>query len=148
MLTILGSLIGFLSSLVPDLFKFFQQRQDNAQELAVLRLQIEAADKSHIHKMEAINAAADAAESATIYRTFYSGVKWVDALSGSVRPVITYGFFILYALVKLSMGYQIIELGGSLAEATVSIWSAEDHALFAGIISFWFGQRAMAKVRK
>ena len=27
------------------------------------------------------------------------------------------------------------------------LWTTEDHAIFAGIISFYFGQRAMSKLR-
>jgi len=28
------------------------------------------------------------------------------------------------------------------------LWTAEDQAIFAGIISFYFGQRAMSKLRQ
>ncbi len=54
------------------------------------------------------------------------------------RPVIAYSFFILYALVKV-MQFS--------ADMPWLLWTAEDQAIFAGIISFYFGQRAMAKLR-
>jgi hypothetical protein len=67
------------------------------------------------------------------------GIRWVDALNGTVRPVIAYSFFILYALVK---GMQFS------AGLPWLLWTEEDQAIFAGIISFYFGQRAMSKLRQ
>ena len=43
MITILASLLGFLGSTLPNIFKLFQDNQDKAQELAIMNLQIEYA---------------------------------------------------------------------------------------------------------
>lgn len=139
MLTLLGSLLGFITSLIPDIFKQVQDRRDKNHEVEILKLQIENARTLHQEKLQEINSYADISEAREIYKTYNSGVTWVDALNASVRPVIAYSFFFLYALVK----YMQYINGYSL-----QLWSEEDQAIFAGVISFYFGSRAMSKVRK
>lgn len=59
MLTILASLLGFFGPFVPELLKLFRQKQDNSQELAILKLQSENAAQAHTYKMSEINAQLD-----------------------------------------------------------------------------------------
>jgi hypothetical protein len=94
--------------------------------------------QGHANRLEEIHVEADIAESRALYRTYNTGIRWVDALNGTVRPVIAYSFFILYASVKI-MHFS--------ADLPWLLWSEEDQAIFAGIISFYFGQRAMSKLR-
>ena len=62
------------------------------------------------------------------------GVAWVDALRASVRPIITYAFFLLFASVKGSALYVLIAVEGLLlAEALPRIWDPETQALFAAV---------------
>ncbi len=137
MVTLLGSLLGFISSLIPDLFKQFQDKRDKNYELEVLKFQIENAKNGFKERLEEINTIADITESSVIYKTYNVGIAWVDGLNGSVRPVIAYCFFFLYACVKFLQYDQGLD-----------IWTDEDQAIFAGIISFYFGSRAMSKVRR
>jgi len=41
----------------------------------------------------------------------------------------------------------MVDLASPLPWHMEMLWSLEDQAIFAGIISFYFGQRAMSKVR-
>ena len=138
MMTLLGSLLGFISAAFPDLLKLFRDGQDRKHELTILRLQMEQQAQGHANRLEEIHVEADIAESRALYRTYNTGIRWVDALNGTVRPVIAYSFFMLYAVVKM-MQFS--------ADLPWLLWSEEDQAIFAGIISFYFGQRAMSKVR-
>jgi hypothetical protein len=73
-------------------------------------------------------------------------VKWVDGLRASVRPVITYAFFTLFTVVKASALYVLVsEEGLTVIQALPQIWDPETQALFAAVMSFWFGQRGLAK---
>jgi len=139
MVTLLGSLIGFISAAFPDLLKIWRDAADRKHELTILQMQMEQATQGHQQRLEEINAQADIAESRALYKTYYSGIRWVDALNGTVRPVIAYSFFILYAVVKLMQFF---------AGLPWLLWTPEDQAIFAGIISFYFGQRAMSKLRQ
>lgn len=139
MITLLGSLIGFLGAAFPDILKLFRERDDRKHELAVLDKQVEMQRLGYMQRLDEIQTQAGIAESQAIYKTYKTGIHWVDALNGTVRPVLAYAFFLLYAVVKL-MQY---EAAGTL----LILWNEEDQAIFAGIISFYFGQRAMHKLR-
>ena len=150
MLTLLGSLLGFLSSTFPDLLKLWQDRADRHHELAILDRQMEQMRLGHNQRLEAIGLEADIAESRALYQhdSQPSGVRWVDGLRASVRPVITYAFFLLFTAVKTSALIVLVnEQGMTLIEALPQIWDPETQALFAAVMSFWFGQRALAKLR-
>lgn len=138
MITLLGAIVGFISAAFPDLLKLFKDSQDRKHELTILKLQMEQQAQGHANRLEEIHVQADITESRALYKTFYSGIRWVDALNGTVRPVIAYSFFALYAVVKV-MQFS--------ADLPWLLWTEEDQAIFAGIISFYFGQRAMTKVR-
>ena len=150
MLTLLGSLLGFVSSTFPDLLKFWQDKQDRKHELQILDRQMEQMRLGHTQRLDEIAINADVSQSLALYKhdSQPSGVTWVDGLRASVRPIITYGFFILFAWVKLSAVVLLMNQGGlSINEALVQIWDGETQALFAGILSFWFGSRSLAKRR-
>ena len=150
MLTLLGSLLGFVTSAFPDLLGLFRDWQDRKHELAILDRQMEQMKLGHQQRLEEIEVQADIAESKALYRHDKAvGVAWVDALRASVRPVITYAFFALFASVKGSALYVLIAVEGLLlAEALPRIWDPETQALFAAVMSFWFGQRALSKLRE
>jgi len=145
MMTLLASAIGFIGSLFPELLKLYRDKQDRTHELTLLQLQLEQQKQGVSERLEEIRIATEASESTALYQTYRSGVAWVDALSGTVRPVLAYGFFVLYAVVK---GLQFSALGDApLPWQIEALWSEEDRAIFAGILSFYFGQRAMGKLR-
>ena len=150
MLTLLGSLLGFISSTFPDLLKLWQDKQDRKHELQILDRQMEQMRLGHNQRLDEIDINADVSQSLALYKhdSQPSGVTWVDGLRASVRPVITYGFFILFAWVKLSAVVLLMNQDGlNINEALIQIWDAETQALFAGILSFWFGTRSLAKRR-
>ena len=149
MLTLLGSLLGFATSAFPDLLGLFRDRQDRMHELAILDRQMEQAKLGHQQRLEEIEVQADIAESKALYKHDQPvGVDWVDALRASVRPIITYAFFGLFASVKGTALFVLITVEGLLlAEALPRIWDPETQALFAAVMSFWFGSRTFMKMR-
>ena len=93
---------------------------------------------------------AEIAETKGLYehdRSLDSGT-FVNALRGSVRPVLTYLFFIMFATVKGTLLYTAIQMEGvNFETALLMIWDDETQAIFSAIIAFWFGNRAMSKAR-
>lgn len=147
MLSILGALLGFGSSIVPQLMKMWQDKRDKEHEIKLLGLQMQMQAVGHTQRLEEINATADIEESRALYQSAevkLSGVAWVDAimtaLNTSVRPMITYSFFGLYAWVKMAL-YGI-------EKDIITVWSAEDMAIFCTIMGFWFGNRSMQRFFK
>jgi hypothetical protein len=70
-----------------------------------------------------------------------SGVKWADALSTTVRPVVTYLFVLMYAGVKLSTFVGSVQAGVGFGPALLATWTEADQALLSGILNFWFISR-------
>ena len=148
MITLFGALLGFFSSAFPDVMKGWRETKDRQNELAILDRQMEMAKAGASQRLEEINIQNDAITMQALYKTVRpTGVKWVDALSGTVRPILTYAFFILYAVVKYAQWemFMVSMKFESWSQALLNIWHIEDQALFATVISFWFGQRLLMK---
>ena len=148
MLTLLGSLLGFLGSAFPQILKLFQEAHDRRHELAILNLQMEQQRQGHQQRLEEIKSDGEIKQSLALYQhdSQPAGYKWVEALRASVRPVLTYAFFLLFAAVKIAaLTALLAEQHISLTDALPILWDAETQALFAAIMTFWFGQRAMSK---
>lgn len=148
MLSLIGTIIGLLGGLLPELMKFFNNKEDHKHEVAMGRLQMEAQKQAGEIKLEEINATADIEEAKAIYASAeqrITGVRWIDAIvalySSSVRPTLTYGFFLLYGYVKYSMIYALVKAGNNWQAIGTQIWNQEDFAVFSTIMAFWFGGR-------
>lgn len=146
MVTLLASLAGFISSLIPEIMKFFIDRNDKKHELQILEYQMKLKKASSSDRLEEIAIHSNVSEVQALYKTYKTGICWVDALNGSVRPVLAYSFFFIYTFIKY-LQYKIIAVAVNMADILTILWSLEDQAIFAGIISFYFGQRAISKLR-
>ena len=151
MISLLGTLIGFGTSIVPEVLGYFKQKQANEQQLNMLEAKAKYASQLSELKLKELDAEADIQETKSIYehdRTINSS-PFIDSLRGSVRPVITYLFFIMFICVKATLMYALIS--GQNIDWTVAIetaWDTETQAIFSAILAFWFGNRAMSKARK
>ena len=150
MISLLGTLMGFGTSIIPEILGYFKQSQANKQELAMLEARAKYAEQISKLKVEELDAEADIAETKGIYehdRSIQSG-GFVNSLRGSVRPVITYLFFLMFAAVKGTKIYaMIVNQNIDWATAVDAAWDDETAAIFSAIIAFWFGNRAMSKAR-
>ncbi len=106
--------------------------------------QIKMKERGINQRLEEVKINLEAAQIKALYTTFKSGIIWADALNASVRPVLAYFFFGLYALIKYFQFKMIVEVADHHL-LLKTLWTIDDQAIFAGIISFYFGQRAMAK---
>lgn len=167
MIALLSALLGFASSAVPDLFKLVRDGKDRAHEITLLTLQMDF-EREKLRLGQSENIAARGERLAAIELSAFTseqealnarlkenltGIHWVDALAGSVRPIITYAFFWLYFLVKCAQFHLLIDPAFpwqqtlTTSQALVALWTEEDIAIFSAVIAFWFGQRAMTKVK-
>ena len=71
----------------------------------------------------------------------------ISVLQRSVRPVITYCFFGLFLAIEITLLREALNSGMSVAESLNVLWDEDTKAIFAAIISFWFGSRAIDKAR-
>ena len=149
MLSLFGSLLGFGTSFLPKVMDYFQDRSDKKHELAVMEVQIRQQKELASQKLEMVNVEADIREVEALQKSMEpTGVKWVDGLRGSVRPVITYAFFLLFVFVEVSAYLSLTAQGVSGLDAVDAVWDEDTKALFAAVIAFWFGGRAIARGKK
>lgn len=155
MFALLGSLVGFISSLVPDILGMLRDKKDKSHELQILDRQMELTKLGYTTRMEEIQIASEGREAEHIYKfAEKSGIAWVDGFASSVRPFLTYSFFALYAWVKFSAfmlmrdQLAVSDVGMPVDDILLSIvrlWNEQDETIFAAIISFWFGSRAFRR---
>ena len=145
MLTLLGSLLGFGSSFVPKVLDFFKEGRDQKHELALMDKQIEAQREVGQQKLEAVIAESDSREmTARIAADSQTtGIPWIDAYRASVRPTIAYMFLFLFVAIEVCLVWQLLRQGVSLVDAFPTLWDDEIKAIFAAIISFYFGSRML-----
>lgn len=148
MMTVIGSIIGFLGSAVPSIVDHFGKKEANKKEIEVLRMQMALAEKNADIDLTKFQAMALDNEHQRLIAHDISMQQDKGALSWlrkSVRPVITYLFFALFAAVKIAALNEALNSSGDFNYAIKIVWDEETQAIFAAIISFWFGSRALEK---
>lgn len=152
--TLLGSLLGGAFRLAPEIMKWADRKDERGHELSMQDKALEFEKLRGAQKMAEINACADAAWNTGALDTWKeavaaqgrpSGVPWADALSSSVRPVITYLLMSLYCTVKLCTFAGSAHSGASFGAALIAAWTPADQALLSGILNFWFLSRTIEK---
>ncbi len=143
MLTLLASLLGFVSSALPKLLNLWQNQQDKRHELAIMDKQLMQMRLGHQQQLEEIKTQAEIANTQALYQyeSHSSGVRWVEGLRATVRPVVTYLLVLLFIAVKGAVVVACLQQGLTLATCMQGIWDDETASLFAAVIGFWFGNR-------
>jgi hypothetical protein len=149
MLVIIGAIIGLFGSLLPEVLKFLNNKEDHKHEIDMAKVQIEMSKLAGEIKLAELNATADIEETKAIYAhaTVPTGdgilTQILAFISHTVRPVITYAFMATYILVKYAVYISYTQVGYTWTQAISVLWGEEDFAVFATIMAFWFGGRFM-----
>jgi hypothetical protein len=152
---LIGALFGFIAAQVPELIEMLKDRfshqrgmESKQQELDFLT----AGYQTTIHEQsDTLNAQASEidllkkqAQESDADNDFKGHVA-LQFLRSSVRPVITYGFFTLFAIVTLfSLHHALIVDHMPISQTFPLVWDGDTEDLFAAVIAFWFGSRATA----
>ena len=150
MMTIIGSLLGFGTSFLPEVLNYFKRGQEQKYELQRMQMEMELMAKRSELNIAELDKEAEIKETEGLYK--HDNVDaggFINALRGSVRPIITYAFFGLFVAIKVTALLSLINQSGvSLNLALDTIWDDQTAGLFAAIMSFWFGNRAVSKYYK
>ena len=147
MLALLSPLFGILGSLLPSIVRIFERKQEIKYELELTKIKIDAAERQadlQFH-VEEIKADSQLRQSALDHDKSIDGGKFINALRASIRPVVTYSFFILFVAVKWAAAYTMIKNGQDIPTMLDAVWDPDTMSLFSTIIAFWFGSRVMEK---
>ncbi len=154
--TLLGGLLGGAFRLAPEILKWLDRQGERNHELAMQDKALEFEKLRGAQRMEEIRAAGDAIwntaalsslKEAISAQGIRSGIRWIDALSMSVRPVITYWFMTLYCAAKTAAFVAALGAGSGVGAAVIQAWTPADQALWAGVLNFWFLGRVFDRVR-
>ncbi len=154
--TLLGGLLGGAFRLAPEILKWLDRKGERGHELAMQDKALEFEKLRGAQRMSEIGAGAEAAWNVGAIETLreavaaqgqLSGVRWADALSCSVRPVITYWFMALYCAAKTAAFAAALTAGTGWSVAILHVWTEADQALWAGVLNFWFLGRVFDRGR-
>ena len=150
MLSVIGSLIGFASSTAPAIADHFKQKSNQKFELERMKYAAELRKDGYDFELKAHEAQASDKEHERLIQhalTINRGEGIISALQRSVRPVITYCFFGLFLAIEITLLREALNSGMGVGESLQILWDEDTKAIFAAIISFWFGSRAIDKAR-
>jgi hypothetical protein len=146
-LAALPAILGALAGTAPALVSLFTLKANNAQQLAMRQLDIQAAKDGVALQVDLAGAQADIRQADHIYDFGggASGIKWIDALAVFIRPFLTLAFFGLWSVMEVFLFIYAVNTGYDLGQLVTLLWPTETQAMFGAIIGFWFGDRMMLR---
>ena len=156
MLSILSGILGFATSGLPSVLKFFEQKNDQKHEQEMAKLEIQRAmelakagyasqEKIEEFKTDQVEMETYAEERVALYKhdekVAEGASTWVINLRASVRPIITYIFVSIFLFADIAGLWWAINTGVDFETAMNIVISTEEMAIISSIIGFWFGSR-------
>jgi len=146
--SIISSLVGFAGSALPTIVDIHKQKTANMHTAEMKKLDLQALEKGVALELKTYETkAADKEHERLIAHdtSMSNDSGFFGGLRKSVRPVITYMFMGLFTAMKVALIIEIVGSGDTLLAAMDVVWDPETQAIFAAVISFWFGNRAFEK---
>ena len=152
--TLLGSLLGGVFRIVPEVMKLWDAKNERQHELAMLGKEMEFAQiKGEIAMREQettlMGKELDAMSVALREQgeTARASGWFISAISAAVRPLVTYWFVVLYSVVKLAAILMAIDAGAEWKEVLVNSWTQDDMAMLMMVLTFWFVGRVWDRAK-
>ena len=153
---ILGSLLGGLFRLAPEILKFFDKKDERAHELAMFDRQCELEKLKGEQKLAEIGAQRDAAVDIGAMDAFNAAIQqqsemvkvaggWAAKASTLVRPLITYWVWILYSVAFFTLLWITWQVTHDPSQLVKLVLTADFMALLCGITNYWFVDRTLAR---
>ena len=153
--TLLGSLLGGVFRIVPEVMKLWDAKNEREHELKMLGKEMEFAQiKGEIAMREQetvlMGKELDAMSVALKEQgeTARASGWFVAAISAAVRPLVTYWFVTLYSIVKLASILMAIDAGAEWKEVLVNSWTQDDMAMLMMVLTFWFVGRVWDRTKR
>ena len=156
MLSVLSAILGFATSGLPNVLKFFEQKGDQKHEremaeiemrrsLAMAEKGFASQEKIEELKTEQVSMDTYTQERVALYKNDEASAEgastWVINLRASVRPIITYIFVSIFLFADIAGLWWAINTGVDFETAMNIVISTEEMAIISSIIGFWFGSR-------
>jgi hypothetical protein len=153
---VLGSLIGGVFRLAPEVLKFLDKKNERGHELLMFDKQCELEKQRGQQKLSEIGAQREAAVDTGAMAAFQAAIEqqtemvkaaggWVASLSASVRPIVTYWILAIWSFVHVWYAWSAWSEGLHAAAVFKLMMSADFAALVSGTLNYWFLDRTLAK---
>lgn len=141
------AILGAVTGMVPAIMQWLTLKANNAQQLAMAQLQMQAAKEGAALQVDLATVQADIRQAERIYdfASGSSGNHFVDALAVFVRPYVTLVFFHFWLVLEVCLFIYGVNSGYDLGQLVKLLWSEETASIFAAIMGFWFGDRMMKR---
>lgn len=143
--------------LLPEVFKFFNDKNDREHEYRMTELQLQIDKARSEQSIDLVHAQGTAAEQLQAMTAYTEALKsqavvtgnWiVDGLNMLVRPVVTYWWLFLYSV------FKVFTIAGAWEHFTtpeafaVVVWTSDDWGILSMLLSFWFVGRVFDSSHK
>lgn len=153
---ILGSLIGGLFRLAPEVLKFMDKKNERGHELQMFDRQCQLEQARGAQKLSEIGAERDMAVDVGVMDAFKAAIEqqtemtkaaggWVAAMSASVRPVVTYWILAIWSFAHIWYAVTGYNAGLPPTEVFKMVMRADFAALVSGTLNYWFLDRTLSK---
>lgn len=153
---VLGSLIGGLFRLAPEVLKWLDKKNERQHELAMFEKQCDLEKVRGEIKLQEIGAQRDLAVDSGVIDAFKSAIEqqtemvkaaggWVASLSASVRPMVTYWVLAIWSFIHVWFAYNAWLRGMPPEIVFKTMMTADFAALVSGTLNYWFLDRTLAK---
>ena len=151
---LLGSILGGLFRLAPEVLKFLDRKNERQHELKMFEQQCQLEQMRGAQKLQEIGARHDMAVDTGVLDALKGAIDqqtemvkaaggWVASLSASVRPVVTYWILFIWSFVHIWFAWNAWLQGMPPVEVFKTAMSPDFAALVAGTINFWFLDRTL-----
>ena len=153
---ILGSLLGGVFRLAPEVLKWMDKKNERTHELAMFQQQCQLETLRGQQKLAEIGAQREATVDAGVMDAFNSAIEqqtemvkvaggWVASLSASVRPVVTYWILLIWSFIHIWFAWNAWVTGAHPDAVFKLMMSGDFSALVSGTLNYWFLDRTLAK---
>lgn len=153
---IIGSLIGGLFRLAPEVLKWLDKKDERAHELAMFDRQCTLERERGAQKLAEIGAQRDMAIDSGVMDAFSAAINqqtemvkaaggWAAKASAAVRPLVTYWVWTLYSAAFITLLWITWQVTRDPAQLVKLVLTADFMAILGGITNYWFLDRTLAK---
>lgn len=153
---IIGSLIGGLFRLAPEVLKWLDKKDERSHELAMFDRQCTLERERGAQKLAEIGAQRDMAIDSGVMDAFSAAINqqaemvkaaggWAAKASAAVRPLVTYWVWTLYSAAFITLLVITWQVTRDPAQLVKLVLTADFMAILGGITNYWFLDRTLAK---
>jgi hypothetical protein len=155
MIALLGLIFGAIARLAPEILKILNAQRDREHEYRMTQLQLQIDQARAQQQLDLVHAQGAIAQAGTELQGLIdtiqaqaraTGIGWVDAVSSTVRPFLTFWWCVIqYTVYKSVLIWSALSVRADLLTLAGIVCTEWDRGVIASMISFWFVDRSLRR---